>query len=572
MSRTAMSRQVSQLRSEPRARFAGRGFWVKAAVAVVAATLALSACGGSGSGTSVQKSSSSSLVVASAGLPSTFVIDGAAPAGYENLEFGVNTMAGLVRQPYVADPASGGLEQNLYKFEPVLAKSYTVSADHLTYTFTLKHGVKSVAGNPFTADDVVYSWQRKFKAPTSITPFVQDPVITDPDKQLKKIDDYTVAFTVAKPGYGFTLLSLLANVTGYIYDSKLLKEHATATDLYAVNWSQQNPNIGYGAYQRTSFTPGSQMVLTANPNYVLTAPAYKKITFRVAADAGTRANTVSNGDADIAVQLRPADQLTLAKSKNAKVYSFPATNMLTMFTMNTTLPPFNNQQVREAVAYAVPYDKILSNVYQGRAILTKGLLDPRAPNYSDAGLRAPTYDPAKAKAMLAAAGFPNGVSFKLTVSSTVPDVQDSAIQFQSYAAAAGVKITIDQQPAASFGAGITSRKWDAFMWRDMAISSSPQYELGLFFKKAAGKAAGTNSSGWVNDKYLAAIDMGAALPDPTTPQAGKYWNLAERMTSTADPQIYIGRIQPSNAFRVGISGYANRLDNDIDFSMLKPAA
>jgi peptide/nickel transport system substrate-binding protein len=538
--------------------------------AALAVALVLTACGGGG-GTS-QKASSDSLVVASAGLPSTFVIDGAAPAGYENLEYGVNTMAGLVRQPYVPDATSGGLAQDLYHFEPVLAESYSVSADHLTYTFKLKHGVKSVAGDPFTADDVIYSWQRKFKAATSITPFVQDPVITDPSKQLKKVDDYTVAFTVAKPGYGFTLLSLLANVTGYIYDSKLLKQHATSSDPYAVNWSQQNPNIGYGAYQRTSFTPGTQMVLEANPNYVLTAPAYKKITFRVAADPGTRANTVQNGDADIAVQLRPADQLNLEKSKTVKVYTFPATNMLTMFTMNTTVAPFSDPKVRAAIAYAVPYNQILSNVYQGRAILTKGLLDPGAPNYTDKGLRNPTYDPAKAKQMLAAAGFPNGVSFALTVSSTVPDVQDSAIQFQSYAAKAGVKITIDQQPAASFSAGITSRKWNAFMWRDMAISSSPQYELGLFFKKSAtGAPAGTNSSGWVNNQYLQDIDHGAALPDPTTPTAAKFWNEAEQLTSAATPQIYVGRIQPSNAFRVGIKGYANRLDNDIDFSMLKPA-
>jgi peptide/nickel transport system substrate-binding protein len=432
--------------------------------------------------------------------------------------------------------------------------------------------VKSVAGDPFTADDVIWSFERKFKAATSITPYVQDPVITDPSRQLKKVDAYTIAFTVAKPGYGFTLLSLLANVTGYIYDSTLLKQHATAADPYAVNWSQQNPNIGFGAYKRTSFTPGTEMVLEANPNYVLTAPAYKRVTFRVAGDPGTRANTVKSGDANVAVQLRAADQVTLAKAAGVKVYTFPLTNMYTMLTMDTTKPPFNKVKVRQALSMAVPYQKIVDNVYQGRAILTKGLLDPGAPNYLSTGLKDPTFDPAKSKQLLSEAGYPSGLPFTLTVSSSVPDVQQAAIQVQSYASQAGFNIKISQQPAASVSEGITSRKFSAFMWRDMAISSSPQYELGLFFKKANGKAAVTNASGWINDQYLTTVDKGAALADPTTAVASKLWNAAELITSLEVPQIYVGRIQPQNAFRSNIAGYANRLDNDIDFSMLKPAS
>jgi peptide/nickel transport system substrate-binding protein len=512
-------------------------------------------------------------VVASAAMPSTFAFDASAPAGYENLEFGVNTQIGLVRQPYGPDSSSGGLIQDLYHFEPVLASSYDVSPDHLTYTFHLRPGVKSAAGHPLTADDVLFSWERKFKASTAITPYIQDPVITDPSTQLKKIDDMTVAFTVAKPGYGFTLLSLLANVTGYVYDSTLLKQHVTTDDPYAVNWSQQNPNIGFGAYQRTSFSPGTEMVLEANPNYSLGAPYYKKITFRVASDPGTRANTVRNGSADIAVQLRPTDQVTLEKTAGVKVYKFPSTNMLTMLTMDTTKPPLNNIKVRQALALAVPYQQILSNVYQGRAILTKGLLDPRAPGYVDTGLAYPTYDPGKAKQMLADAGYPNGIHFTLTVSNAVPDVQQSAIQVQSFAANAGFSIDINQQSAAAVSEGITSRRFNAFMWRDMAISSSPQYELNLFFKRdnSKGGPAGTNSSGWVNGQYAGLVDQGAALPDPNNPDASQLWNQAEQITSTQVPQIYVGRIQPQNAFKASIKGYGNRLDNDIDFSMLKGA-
>ena len=512
--------------------------------------------------------SSRTLVLAYAGLPTTWVIDASAPAGYENLEYGVNTQAGLIRQVYQMDPSCGCMVQNLYKYQGVLASSWTVSPDQLTYTFHLKHGVKSAAGNPLTADDVLWSWQRKFGAATSITPYIQAPVVNSAS-QVKVIDPYTVSFTVAKPGYGFTLLSLLANITGYVYDSTLLKEHVTASDPYAVNWSSQNPNIGFGAYSRTSYTPGTEMVLSANPNYVFGEPYYHTLDFRVQADPGTRAEAIKAGSADVAVQLRPADQVSLSRASGLKVYKFPETNMMTMLTMDTLAAPFNNVKVREALADAVPYSQIIKNVYYGRASLTKGLLDPMAPNFVGTGLSYPSYDPTKAKRLLAAAGYPSGISFTLTVSNAVPDVQEAAIQVQSYAAAAGFHITISQQPAAAVSAGISTRKFLAFMWRDMAISSSPQYELGLYFKTSNGGAVGANFSGWVNPNYLGLVDQGTSLSDPTSPAASKLWNEAQVIAQTDTPQIYVGRIQPLNAFRSNITDYSNRLDNNIDYSILK---
>jgi peptide/nickel transport system substrate-binding protein len=542
---------------------------VRAMLAVTVVALAVTACGAGAASTA--GTNSTTLVVTSAGLPSTFAFDGAAPGGYENLEFGVNTQLGLVRHPYVEDAKSGGLVQSLYEYAPALAKSYDTSADGLTYTFHLAPDVKSFAGNPLTADDVVWSWQRKFKAETGVTKYIQDPVVTDPDMQVAKVDPMTVSFTVTKPGYGFTLLSLLANVTGYVYDSTLLKQHATGTDPFAVAWSLENPNIGFGAYQRSSFTPGTEMVLEANPNYPLKAPAYKKVIFRVSADPGTRANTVKRGDANIAVQLRASDQADMASAPGVKVYTFPSTNMITFLTMDTTRAPFDDVRVRQALELAVPYQQIVDNVYRGRAILTKGLLDPGAPNYSDSGLTAPKYDTAAAKALLAAAGHPDGVEFALTVSNSVPDVEQAAIQVQSFAAEGGFKISIDKQPAASVSEGITSRKFPAFMWRDMAISGSPQYELGLFYKEGdGGKAAATNSSGWVDDTYLATVDQGAALAEAMGQEAGVSWNAAEQITDKATPQILVARVQPQNAFRSNIKGVANRLDNDIDFAVLEP--
>jgi peptide/nickel transport system substrate-binding protein len=576
MTRASYARQAAKRR---------RRLAVGGALIAVIATLA-SACS-SGSSSSSPKSGSSSsggggggggsgksLVVAAAELPTGFTLDaGGGGAGYENLEAQINTEAGLIRQKYIPDPQNPALNvQDLYNFEGVLASKWTESADHLTYTFFLKKGIKSAAGNPFTAADVVYSWDRKFALPASITPGAASPVITDPKTQIKEVNPYEVSFHIAKAGYGFTLLELLANLPGEIYDSTLLKQHASSSDPYAIKWSVTNPNFSYGPYMQTASTTGTEMDLSANPNYPLAAPAYSKLIFRVTADPGSRSNAVKNGNADVGEQLYPSDQATLAKSSNVKVYSFPSTNMITMFTFNTTEAPFNNVKVRQAMALAVPYNQILQNVYYGRAILTRGVLDPGLPGYISTGLNLPSYNPTEAKAMLAAAGFPNGVSATITVDPSVPDVVQAAIQIQSEASAAGFNIKIQQVPTAEFQAGEGTRKFQSYMWRDMAISSAPQYVLGLFFKNQGDKPSPNNGSGWYDPSYINTIDAGASLPSIDSAAANQLWHQAALISQAQAPMLWIARVQPLNAFSSKVVGYSNRLDNDIDFSTLKPAS
>jgi peptide/nickel transport system substrate-binding protein len=545
--------------------------------AFLAALLMLfTACGGSSKSGSPSSSSttaaSTTLVIASPALPTVFARDAAGGTGYENLEYAVNTQSSLIQQKIIPDPANKALLlQDQYNFQGELATSWDISPDGLTYTFHLKQGVKSAAGDPFTADDVVWSWTRKFHSGS--TPNTQNPVITDPTTQIKKIDDFTVSFSVTKPGYGFTLMSLLANSSAHIYDSTLLKAHATAADPYAVAYSAtDNPNYGYGAYMRTSYTAGTEMVLEANPNYFGTAPKYKKLIYRVTADPASRANTVKSSDSDIAAQIRPADQKDLSSDKSVQIFTFPTTNELTMLPMITVQKPFDNATVRRALFYAVPYQQIIDNVYDGRAKpMVNAMLDPTLPGFNNSGLETATYNPTMAKSLLTQAGFPDGVSFTLTVESDVPDLVQTAIQIQSFAAKGGFTITIDQVPPTTFSTQLVSRKVQALLWRDMAISSSPQYQLALFYKGTAGAPAGSNITGYLNPQYLSIIDQGTALPDPTSAAANVLWNQAEQLIAKDTPMIYIARVQPLNAFRTGISGYLNRLDNVIEFSQLYPS-
>ena len=529
-----------------------------------AVSLVLAACGNGATSASKSASGSSdttTLVEAVAGLPTGFSFD-TAPAGYENMEFNNNVQACLIRNPYVTSTRDAkALTQNNYKFEGVLAESYDVSSDGLEYTFHLRQGVLSQQGNPFSADDVLWSYQRKYHS-TSITPFVSSPAITDPSKQFTKVDDNTVKITVDRKSDGFTLLALLANVTAEIYDSTYLKKYATKSDPYGLAISNSKANFGYGAYMLDSYTPGQQMILTANPHFALGEPKIKKVIQRVVADAGTRANILQQGAVDLAVQLRPEDVASFASNPNLQTFKVD-TNDYVWLTLQTAKPPFNDVQVRQAFQLAIPYQQIITNVYKGRADMMQGWLDPDAPGYSTEGLFYPAYNPDKAKALLSQAGH-SSVDCSILISNAVPDLEEVAVQIRSAASAAGFNVTITQQPAATASANQSAGNFEAVMIRDMAISLSPPYELLLAY--TAGSPL--NSGKWQDPAYYAAVNKGINAGDPLSAEAGQYWAQAMSIALNQVPQVSIARVQPLQVFASNVSGYAHRSDNVIDYSII----
>lgn len=503
------------------------------------------------------------LVIATAAQPSSFASDYSS-TGYEAAEYFWNVNATLIRNPYVEGSGGEAAHQDVYAFEPVLAESYDVSEDQLTYTFHLSPDAVSVAGNPLTADDVVFSMKRKFETPTSIVSFISAPIFTDPDAQVTKIDDATVSFTVERPGYGFTLLSLLSNfAVGSIYDSTVLAEHVTPQDPYAVEWSGTNLNWGFGAYEVTEFTPGEQIVYEANPDYVLGEPEVSTIVQRIVADPGQRANLLTAGDAAIATQLRPVDQETMLAEDTAQVFTVPS-NAMVYLPLTTTTAPFDDPAVRQALSFAVPYSDIAEQVYRGRAEPLTGILDPTAPGYDGTGLTERIYDPAQARSILEAAGYDEPVQFTLTVNNTYPDLQEAAVQIQSAAADAGFDVVIDPVNNASFQEGLSGKSFQASLGRDYSIVQSPPYVLALFY--AAGSAI--NWPNWEDPAFYAALEAGNNAGDPLGAEAGTAWNAAQQLIQDQTPTIWALNVQPLNAFAQNVDGYAFRTDNVIDYSLL----
>ncbi|AMM21578.1 peptide ABC transporter substrate-binding protein [Frondihabitans sp. PAMC 28766] len=530
---------------------------IAALALLTAGTFALAACSSSGSASTP----ASTFVIVTAAQPQSFSYETSA-TGYEAAEFFTNTGSTLIRNKYVAGTGGQARHEDYNSFTPLLAKSYDVSSDGLTYTFHLDTKAKSVDGNALTADDVIFSMKRKFGTATSIIPFASAPFITSPT-QFTKVDNATVQVKVAKASYGYTMLSLLSNALYNIYDLKALKSHITAADPYAVKWTNTHADYGFGAYKLVSYTPGEQMIYDANPGYPLGEPKVKRIVQRVVADAGTRSQLLKSGSAQIAVQLRPADQVALAKAKEAQIFTVP-TNAWVYMPLLTTKGVFKDVNVRRALAAAIPYNEINKNVYAGRATSNSTILSSTDPGFDGSGLKANTTDVAKAKSILAAAGYKSPISFTLTVNNSVPDLDETAVQIQSAVKAAGFDVTINSVNSATFQAGLTAKTFEADLQRDYAVVQSPPYVLSLFYTPHSP----VNFPDFTDSTLTNDIAAGNDAGDPTQAAAGKHWNAAQKVLQDQQPTIYINYVQPLNAFANNVDGYVFRSDSVIDYSQL----
>ncbi|MFT4246889.1 MAG: ABC transporter substrate-binding protein [Pseudomonas sp.] len=536
---------------------------------VLASALAgLSACGVSGTGSSGSKVTS--LVETIAATPNGLAFDGPTPGGYEGFSFVALTGAGLIRNPYVQDKSDPNvLTQDLYKWEGVLADRYEVSPDGLVYTFHLKQGVKSSKGNELTADDVIWSYERKWNS-TSIDPAISYPALTDPAKQLKKIDKYTISFTLEKRGHGFPFLALISKVSGEIYDSTFLKTKATKSDPYAVSWCNKNGYSGFGPYILENYQEGVSLTYTANPNYVLGEPPIKSITQKVSASAATRASLIKTGSVQVSTQLLPADVKSMSGVAGVKTYA-PATNNYSWIFMQTQTAPFDNVKVRQAFFKAVPYEQIINNVYHGRARVAKGFLNRSAPNDITEGILDQVYDPEGSLEILRKAGISTPVSFTVICSSSVPDMREMAVQMQSYGKPAGFDVNIKVVPPATWAALVGAKNFQMYITRDMVISYESQpYTLTLIYP-VGGPSAPGNLCSWGPDEFYDAINRGVDAGDSLSDEAAKYWHEAELIWQEGRSFIQVCNVDPLMVTSTAVTGFVHRSDNVLDESIFKSA-
>jgi peptide/nickel transport system substrate-binding protein len=244
-----------------------------------------------------------------------------------------------------------------------LAERWEMSPDNKTITFHLRRNAKFHDGSPVTAEDVRWSIERSLNV-KGAAGVMAVGALKSAD-QLKAVNDTT--FQVTLPAANRFAVAVFSIPFAAIINSKLARQNATAQDPWANEWLKRNA-AGGGAYKIESFR-NDQVALVRNEDWVSGAkPALQQVIFQTVPEAATRGALVERGSADIAIEIPPNDFTAIAQRGTARALAIPMRNHMDFIAMNSQMAPFNDVRVRQAIAYAIPYEQIFQSVFRGRGV------------------------------------------------------------------------------------------------------------------------------------------------------------------------------------------------------------
>ena len=321
------------------------------------------------------------------------------------------------------------------------AESYKVSDDGKTFTFTLRKGMKFHSGAPVTAGDAAFSLQRVVKLDKTPAFLIDQLGWTkdNVDKLVTAPDDSTLVATIDGDFAPSLVLSMMSSVVGSIVEKKVALEHDVGGDL-GNGWLKTN-DAGSGAFVLKSWKANESVVLDANPDYRGGAPAIKRVVIRHVPEPATQKLLIEKGDADIAENLTPDQVASLAGDKDVSVVTAPQATLIYMG-LNLKTPALQNNKVRQALKDLIDYDGMANSFLKGQFSVHQAFWP--AGFWASLDTNEYKFDPANAKALLAEAGYPNGLELTLDIqnSSPFPTIGQS---IQATMAQAGVKVTLIPQ-------------------------------------------------------------------------------------------------------------------------------
>ncbi len=297
---------------------------------------------------------------------------------------------------------------------PCLAESWTVNGN--VWTFKLRPNVKFSDGSPFTAEDVVFTYARVPKVPNSPSSFTL--YLKSVDK-VEAADPLTLKITTKGPAP-----VLLANLSFVPIMSKKAASGAAPEGKTTVELNRGDGLVGTGPYKFVSWRRGAEIVLDRNPQYWGPKPAWDKVVYRPITNPAARVAALLAGDVDV-IENPPTDDVArLEKDKKVYVQKTPSVRVVYIaLNQSKEVPPgmsgtdgknpLTDKRVREALSLAIDRNAIVARVMDGVAQGAANLLPYPAFGASKKYSAAAAADPAKAKELLAAAGYPKGFTVSL---------------------------------------------------------------------------------------------------------------------------------------------------------------
>ncbi len=333
-----------------------------------------------------------------------------------------------------------------YNIIPDLAESWEVSKDGLTYTFHLRKDVKWQDGQPFTAADVVWTFDQIMSHKTAPAHANFADV-----KSVEAVNDYTVVINMKKPYSPF--LGFLAWYGTFIMPKHLYDITKNGSPVDWLNNPYNQHPIGTGPFEFVKWVKGAYVILKKNPDYFLGEPYLDKIVFDEIPDQNTALQTFLNGGADYDDNVDISQLNLLKKAPGVVVYTSPSPSRYYLaFNVGRRESPFHNKEVRFAVAYALNRQEIFDRAIKYGQV-AEGFYTPAIKWAYNPDAKIPDYNIQEAEKLLDEAGYPlkNGVRFKATlVYFQGQEWSDMATIIKEQLAKVGIEVQLEEYDLATY--------------------------------------------------------------------------------------------------------------------------
>lgn len=433
--------------------------------------------------------------------------------------------------------------------EPMLATEWNESEDGLTYTFTLREGVKFHDGTDFNAESVVFNFERWMNGNADNFPMygsVFGGYKADAAHNIasvRAVDASTVEIKLNGPQP--TLLKDLALTPLSISSPAAIEKSGEEY--------KSNP-VGTGPFIFKEWVRNDRIVLEKNSEYWLDGyPKLEQVIFRTIPDNSARLNALLSGEVDLIAGLDSENHAQIEEDPELALFSRPPLN-LGYLGMTLTHEPFDDPLVRQALSHAVNKDALVEAFFGEGAIAAKNPIPPAVEGYND-DIEPYPYDPEKAKELLAEAGLPDGFEMELYAMPVsrpyMPDGAKVAEYLQSNFAEIGVKAEIVTFEWATYIEKALNGEADAFLlgWTGMN-GDADNFLYTLWHGDNIGS---TNSTQYDNPELNKLLDQARTTTDQE--ERNEIYKQAQVIMHEDPPVIPLVHTSPTLAGKKNITGF-----------------
>ena len=353
-----------------------------------------------------------------------------------------------------------------------IAESWETSDDSLTWTFHINPNATFANGDKVTSEDVIWSFENARDNANSSFFFTLTNI-----SDMQATDDSTVVFTLSQRCnmflrlleiYTFCIVNKSEAEAGIAEDPNYLTTHA----------------CGSGPYELTSYDTTSAVVLTSRGDdyWGENKAQNDSVTYKLVQEASDRQLLLQKGDVDVALDLEDKNISEVSQMDGVSVEQF-ASNKHLFFCLNANVEPFNDVRVRQAIAYAIPYDSLVNDVMYGNATVTTSMLpDNVSGHISDDKTHYET-NIEKAKELLAEAGYPDGFKCTMTLGNGFTDWEETAVTIQAALKEIGIEMEINEIDRSAFLTDAAGKELQCFLNRFNPFIGDPGYLVNCLYTK-----------------------------------------------------------------------------------------